>query len=104
MINYHSSEGNNKRSPDSGNPIHIIPIDYTGEVIEHGAAAGDTNNESLKVCYICKARGFPHEAIEFRVINSGRTKTDGTFEHQRYELTNYFTGRKHEHKTPRSSI
>lgn len=62
------------------------------------AAAGDRNNEGIRFCYTCKANGFPHEAIDFRKVNAGRIKNDESYEFQRYELLNYFSGGKHEHR------
>jgi hypothetical protein len=96
MIDTYSEEGNKSLSVDSAN---FGPV-----LARHGAAAGDTSNERLKVCYICKANGFPHEAIEFRKINNGRIRNDGSFEYQKYEVLNYFTGRKHEHRQMEDAI
>jgi hypothetical protein len=87
LIKYYSTTRNNK-----------LYWKDTVATIAHGAAVGDKNNENLTTCWTCKKNGFPHEAIDFRKISSGRTRNDGTFEYQKYELLNYFTGRKHEHR------
>ncbi len=68
----------------------------------HIAAAGDRSNENVVKCKICKSNGFPHEAIDFRKVNSGRIKNDGSYEFERYEVLNYFNGSKHEHRHRRS--
>ncbi|MGC2428733.1 MAG: hypothetical protein WA421_16990 [Nitrososphaeraceae archaeon] len=62
------------------------------------AGAGDRPNDKVVNCKICKSNGYPHEPIDFRKVNSGRIKNDGSYEFQRYEVLNYFSGGKHEHK------
>ena len=64
----------------------------------HTARAGDRPNERVIFCNKCRNNGFPHEAIDFRKVNSGRIKNDGSYEFQRFEILNYFNGSKHEHR------
>lgn len=62
------------------------------------ARAGDKPNENVVKCRICKSNGFPHEAIDFRKVNSGRIKNDGSYEFERYEVLDYFNGNPHIHR------
>ena len=63
----------------------------------HTVAAGDRPNERVIFCNKCKANGFAHEAIDFRKVNAGRIKNDGSYEFERYEVLNYFDGKPHIH-------
>ena len=62
------------------------------------AGAGDRSNEQVKFCHTSKNNGFPHEVIDFRKINSGRIKNDGSYEFQWYDVLNYLNGSKDEHR------
>jgi hypothetical protein len=62
------------------------------------AAAGDTPNEKIKRCYVCKNSGWPHEAIAFeRVL--GRVLSDGNNETKGWIIRDYFTGQIHRHRS-----
>lgn len=71
---------------------------HTDKIKAFIAVAGDRPNERVIFCNRCKANGFAHEAIDFRKVSSGRIKNDGSYEFERYEVLNYFSGGKHEHK------
>lgn len=72
------------------------------QIDQFGACpAGDLNNDQLKFCYVCKDRGFPHEVIDFKKQVTGRhvRSDDGSLEvNKQWILTDYFTGRIHQHR------
>lgn len=64
----------------------------------HDAATGDLPNEKVNFCRKCKANGYPHEAISFRMIGDGRLKTDGSCEFKTFQIVNYANDSPHEHR------
>jgi len=66
-------------------------------------AVGQTPNDQVKFCRICKARGWPHEAISFRKINGGRLKGEDQREFTTYQILNYADDSPHECRPPRNT-
>jgi hypothetical protein len=90
----------NLRNEDQ--PNKFSSVEAAEGFVLRGAAAGDLPNERVKVCYTCRNRGHPHEAIILEKID-GRLLTNGTYEAVGWRLRNYFDSRLHQHK-PRKEI
>lgn len=71
---------------------------YDRVFLTKNAAGGDVSNDKIKICYICKDNGWPHEAIAFeRVL--GRVLSDGHNETRGWIVRDYFTGQIHRHRS-----
>jgi hypothetical protein len=70
------------------------------EIILRVAAAGDKSNDKVRFCYVCRDRGYPHEAVDFQKI-PGRMLGDGKRETVGWIVKDYITGNMHVHKQRR---
>ena len=85
-------------------PINNVNVSASSHkyenLLDKKLAGGDLSNDKIKICYICKDNGWPHEAIAFeRVL--GRVLSDGRNETKGWIVRDYFTGQIHHHRSNR---
>lgn len=90
----------NQRESKSDLRTNCVNQGEGSEIIPCIAAAGDKSNDNVRFCYVCRDRGYSHEAIDFQKI-LGRIFGDGTRETAGWILKDYSTGNKHVYKQRR---